>query len=123
FVFATVGPGGDGTQPGIEPWPEDINFDYGGTPTDYHPEETRVRSETARQAAPEYVRSGQPAGGPVWGSTERRAIHPRSALEHRRLVGRAIVSVARPATAALSARPPTPRRRPALSVRRPRRCS
>jgi hypothetical protein len=66
FLFATGDDGGYGFEPGLEPWPEDISFDYGGTPTDYHPEETRVRSVTARRAARELVTTGRLPGCVQW---------------------------------------------------------
>ncbi|GIL32038.1 Imm1 family immunity protein [Actinocatenispora comari] len=40
-------------------WPEDITFDYGGEPTDYHPNQTRVTSRQARDAAREYMQTGK----------------------------------------------------------------
>jgi hypothetical protein len=66
FLFATGDDGGYGCEQGVEPWPADIVFDYGGTPTDYHPEETRVRPATARQAARELVASGQLPSSVRW---------------------------------------------------------
>jgi hypothetical protein len=66
FLFATGDAGGYGFEPGLEPWPEDISFDYGGTPTDYHPEETRVRPATARRAARDLVTTGRLPGSVEW---------------------------------------------------------
>ena len=59
FVF-NLGPGGGyGYEPGLDAWPEDIVFDVGGQTADYHPDQTRLTPQAARQAALEYVRTGQ----------------------------------------------------------------
>lgn len=42
-------------EPGVEALAEPVWFDYGGTPTEYQSSRTRVRSETARQAAREFM--------------------------------------------------------------------
>jgi hypothetical protein len=47
-------------DPGVPPWEgEAIAFDYGGLPTEEDTESLRVTPETARQAAREYVTTGQ----------------------------------------------------------------
>jgi Immunity protein Imm1 len=58
FVFATGTPGGYATEPGVEPWPADIVFDHGGTPTEYHPGETQMSPATARRVVREFVATG-----------------------------------------------------------------
>lgn len=64
FLFWTVG-GGWAGQPDIEPLTEDLWFDYGGVPTDYEPEQTRVLPEVAREAAVEYAATGTLTKAPV----------------------------------------------------------
>lgn len=43
----------------LELWPDDLVFDYGGQPTEYLPEETRVTPAMAREVARVYVRTGE----------------------------------------------------------------
>jgi len=50
---------GFGTDPTVAPWPQTIEFDYAGEPTDYQPEETRVAPGAARAAAREYITTRQ----------------------------------------------------------------
>jgi Immunity protein Imm1 len=66
FVFATGTPGGYATEPGVEPWQGDIVFDYGGTPTEYHPEETQVSPQTGLQVVREFVATGRRLSGVTW---------------------------------------------------------
>lgn len=67
FVFWTGDEeGGYGREPGIGPHREGIGFDLGGQWTEYHPDETRVTPETARQAARHYVETGQRPTGIDW---------------------------------------------------------
>jgi hypothetical protein len=68
-VFVGAG-GGVGTDPGMPPWPDgapDIAFDYGGDPVFCGPDRARVRPETARQAAREFVATGQRPTCLAWG--------------------------------------------------------
>ena len=54
--------GSIGEQPDAPPWPEgvdDIAFDYGGDPVFCGPDRARVSPEAARDAAREYLQTGQ----------------------------------------------------------------
>jgi hypothetical protein len=50
----------------VPPWREPIRFDLGGEPTDCPQERTRVTPDAARQAAREYVESGERPAGVEW---------------------------------------------------------
>jgi hypothetical protein len=57
-----VGPpaGGIGYSPDLPPWDGgDISFDFGGVPTEDSTDHTRITPHLARQAAREYVSTGQ----------------------------------------------------------------
>ncbi len=47
-----------GSDPDVPAWPEPIGFDLYGNWHEYEPDDTRVSSDTARQAAREYVATG-----------------------------------------------------------------
>jgi len=52
--------GGIGVEQGLPPWNDEaIAFDYGGLPTEETPETLRVTPAMARQAAREFIESGQ----------------------------------------------------------------
>jgi hypothetical protein len=54
--------GGEAIEAGMPPWPDDaadIAFDYGGEPVFCGADRARVRPQTARQAAREFVATGQ----------------------------------------------------------------
>ncbi|MBT8228366.1 MAG: hypothetical protein HKP61_18215 [Dactylosporangium sp.] len=62
FVHFTTADGlgsGHGAEPGAEPWPNTLAWDYSGQRTDYDPVKTRVTPAAARQAARQYVTTGQ----------------------------------------------------------------
>ncbi len=62
FIFFGTAEGvgsGYGVESGVEEWPTVIGWDYSGSWTDYEPAKTRVTSATAREAARQYVRTGQ----------------------------------------------------------------
>jgi hypothetical protein len=59
FAFYNDTGGGYGFEASLELWADDIVFDYGGAPTEYHAEETRVRPAAALHAAREYVATGR----------------------------------------------------------------
>lgn len=56
-----VGPpaGGFAYNPDTPPWDSDISFDFGGIPTEDDPNHTRLTPNLARQAARQYVDTGQ----------------------------------------------------------------
>jgi Immunity protein Imm1 len=66
FVFLNERGGGYGREDGVAEWDDDIVFDDGGQPTDYHPEETRVRAQTALRAAREFVATGHRPSCVTW---------------------------------------------------------
>lgn len=71
FVFYTdpdVSLLGYGHEPDLAEWDTDLSFDYGGTVTDYEPYKTRVTPTTVREAAREYVRTGQRPTCVTWGA-------------------------------------------------------
>jgi hypothetical protein len=57
---------GYGFDPALEPLDEELTFDYGGEPTDYAPDRTRVTAEQARQAAHEFVATGERTRSVAW---------------------------------------------------------
>ncbi|WP_018253010.1 Imm1 family immunity protein [Salinispora mooreana] len=62
FVLWLGPEGGIGVEAGAPPWPDgtpDIAFDYGGDAVFAGPDRARVTPDTARQAAREFVRTGQ----------------------------------------------------------------
>lgn len=59
FVFFNQRGAGYGRETSLYMWGADIVFDDGGQGTGYHPEETRVRAETALDAAREFVATGK----------------------------------------------------------------
>jgi hypothetical protein len=58
--------GGVGYDPDLSPPPASTRFDAGGEPTDYHPEQLRLTPEQVRQAAREYVATGQRPTNVSW---------------------------------------------------------
>ncbi len=66
FVLFVSEGGGYGVEPGVDGWPEAIGWDYNGQLTDYKPAWTRVRPEAVRQAALQYIRTGQRPGNLRW---------------------------------------------------------
>jgi Immunity protein Imm1 len=60
--------GGVGYDPDLPPAPASIRFDYGGEPTDYDPDQLRLTPEQVRQAAREYVATGQRPTNISWAS-------------------------------------------------------
>jgi hypothetical protein len=55
-----AGGSGIGVEPGVSPWDgEPIAFDYGGMPTEETPDTLRVTPKAARQAAREFIETGQ----------------------------------------------------------------
>jgi Immunity protein Imm1 len=64
--------GGVGYDPDLPPAPGSICFDAGGEPTDYPPGKLRLTPHQVRQAAREYVATGQRPTNLSW----RAAVHP-----------------------------------------------
>lgn len=67
FVFFNERGAGYGQENGVGTWDGDIVFDDGGQATEYHPEETRVRAQTALAAAREFVTTGEQPTCVCWG--------------------------------------------------------
>jgi hypothetical protein len=67
FVWFTDGAGAAfGYEDDLAELAHPITFDYGGVPTSYTSEQTRVRPVTARKAAHEFLRGGTRPGCVSW---------------------------------------------------------
>jgi hypothetical protein len=58
FVLCLGDHGGYAYEPDLPPWSEPITFNYHGEPTEYGPNRTRTTPAVAREAARQYVTTG-----------------------------------------------------------------
>lgn len=58
--------GGYAFEPGLDPGPEGVRYDYGGQPVYPEPSQLRVTPRAARLAAGEFVRTGRRPTGVSW---------------------------------------------------------
>jgi hypothetical protein len=59
FAYWMGDEGGVASEPDLSPGPAGLGFDYGGQPFFPTPDELRIRPETARLLAQDYVRTGR----------------------------------------------------------------
>lgn len=52
---------------GVRPWHRDLAFCFDGTPTPFHPPETRITPEQMWALALSYVATGRPTDAVAWG--------------------------------------------------------
>ncbi|MFD0746473.1 hypothetical protein ACFQ1L_34995 [Phytohabitans flavus] len=56
----------------VWPWARDISFDFDGTQTTFHPNETRITPEHVSALALSYLATGQPTEAVSWGCPPAR---------------------------------------------------
>jgi hypothetical protein len=59
LVYADAEGSAYAIDPAIPDWPETITFEYGGQPTEVDPQRVRATPKAVRQAAREYIETGQ----------------------------------------------------------------
>lgn len=57
---------------GVRPWHRDLAFGFDGTPTPFHPSETRILPEQVRALALTYLATGEPTDDVGWGGAPAR---------------------------------------------------
>jgi hypothetical protein len=57
---------------GVRPWHRDIMFCFDGTPTPFHPTETRITPEQMWALTFSYVATGRPTESVAWGCSPAR---------------------------------------------------
>ncbi|GAB3535883.1 Imm1 family immunity protein [Phytohabitans suffuscus] len=63
-------------QRGVRPWHRDLRFCFDGTPTPFHPAETRITPEQVWALALSYTATGRPTEAVDWGRPPTRRKRP-----------------------------------------------